>query len=475
VKPGSLRAQLLRWLLLPLGALWVVDAVHTFLTVRAAINAAYDRSLHASALAISERVTLAGSTPLVDIPSLALEVLDTASQERLFYRVGYRPGQGPDVYLTGYDDLPPPPEAGEGPRYYDAVYRGDPVRITALETRFPTEPPVAVLVQVAETVGGRGSRTRELVLREAAAQAAVILLAAVILWFGVWRGLLPLTRVSREVGNRSADDLTPVALLRTPTEISPLVRSVNDLMERLRSTIAAQRRFIADAAHQLRTPLAVIQTKAELVLREEDPSAVVKAVTDLYEHSQATTRLANQLLALARTEPGQGGEARPLDLDALARETCAAHVSTAFGRGVDLGYDGQGPAWVIGREFLLREALTNLIHNALAYGARPGTVTVGLSRPEPGVVALAVEDDGPGIPEGERARVLERFYRRPGARGGGAGLGLPIVAQIAEGHGARLLLLSGDQGRGLRAELRLPEVTPPAPRPAEVPESTTTS
>jgi len=461
VKPGSLRNQLLRWLLLPLGALWLVDAVHTFLTVRAAINAAYDRSLHASALAISERVTLSGATPVVDIPSLALEVLDTASQERLFYRVGYRPGAGPEVFLTGYEDLPAPPR-GEGPRYYDAVYHGDPVRITALETRFPTDPPVSVLVQVAETVGGRGSRTRELVLREAAAQAAVILLAAVILWVGLWRGLRPLTRVSRQVAARSADDLTPVALHRAPAEISPLVRSVNELMERLRDTIAAQRRFIADAAHQLRTPLAVIQTKAELVLREEDPSAVVKAVTDLYEHSQATTRLANQLLALARTEPGQAGDARPLDLDALARETCAAHVSAAFGRGIDLGYDGQGPAWVAGREFLLREALTNLIHNALSYGARPGTVTVSVSRPGPGAVALAVEDDGPGIPEGERPRVLERFYRRPGAQGGGAGLGLPIVAQIAEQHGSRLRLLDGPGGRGLRAELVFSEVAPPA-------------
>lgn len=457
---GSLRARLLRWLLFPLGALWLVDAVHTFLTVQAAINAAYDRSLYASALAISERVTLTGTAPSVDIPPLALEVLDTASQERLFYRVSYHVEGGGETFLTGYPDLPRPASAADGPLYYDARYRGDPVRVSALTTRYPTNPPTSVVVQVAETVGGRGSRTRALVAREAVAQLAVILLAAGILWFGVSRGLMPLTEASGTVARRSADDLAPITLARSPAEIAPLVGAVNDLMERLRRTIAGQRRFIADASHQLRTPLAVIQTKAELVLREEDPAATTAAVVDLYEHSQATTRLANQLLSLARSEPGQGGEARPLDLEAVAREACAAHVSEAFGRGVDLGYDGQGPAPVLGREVLLREATANLVHNAIAYAGRGATVTVSVARRSPDEVVLAVEDDGPGIPAEERTRVLERFYRRPGARGGGAGLGLPIVAQIAEGHGATLHLLDGAGGKGLRVELRFPAASP---------------
>lgn len=461
MKSGTLGARLLRWLLFPLGVLWAVDAVHTFLTVRTAINAAYDRSLYASALAISERVTLVGTVPTVDIPPLALEVLDTASQERLFYRVAYRTAAGEETFLTGYPDLPRPPREEGGAVYYDAVYRGDPVRVSALATRYPTEPPTSVLVQVAETVNGRGSRTRELVLREAVAQAALIVLAAGIVWFGVSRGLRPLHEASDTVARRSADDLAPIELERAPAEIAPLVAAVNDLMERLRRTIAGQRRFIADASHQLRTPLAVIQTKAELVLREEDPSAVVKAVMDLYEHSRSTTRLANQLLALARSEPGQGGEAKVLELDALAREACTSHVSDAFGRGVDLGYDGEGPAPVLGREVLLREAIANLVQNAVSYGARPGTVTVSVERPSPEEVVLAVEDDGPGIPPEDRTRVLERFYRRPGTGGGGAGLGLPIVAQIAEGHDATLRLLDGPGGKGLRVELRFAAVQAP--------------
>jgi two-component system sensor histidine kinase TctE len=469
---GSLRARLLRWLLIPLGVLWVLDAVHTFLTVRASINAAYDRSLYASALAISERVTLGPSTPAVDIPPLALEVLDTASQERLFYRVSYVTEGGGETFLTGYPDLPRPPSPAEGATYYDTVYRGDPVRVSALSTRYPTSPPISVVVQVAETVGGRGSRTRELVLREALAQLALILLAAVIVWFGVARGLRPLTRVSGSVASRSADDLAPVELERAPAEVVPLVRAVNDLMERLRRTIATQRRFIADASHQLRTPLAVIQTKAELALREEDPAGAVQAVLDLHEHSKATTRLANQLLSLARTEPGQGGDAQPLDVDALARDACAAHVADALSRGVDLGYFGTGPTWIAGREVLLREAIANLVQNSVAYGARPGTVTVVVTRPVRGKVIVAVEDDGPGIPPEDRGRVLERFYRRPGSPAGGAGLGLPIVAQIAEGHGATLHLTEGPGGKGLRVELHFPETTPP---PAPSPDAATAS
>jgi two-component system sensor histidine kinase TctE len=456
VKDRTLRAQLLGYLLVPLGLLWVIDALHTFYTVRSAINAAYDRALYASALAISERVTLAGATPLVDIPPVALEVLDTASQERLFYRVAYRVAGGEDYFLTGYADLPAPPVApGDGPVFYDEAYRGDPVRVSALRTTFPTDPPIAVLVQVAETVGGRGSRTQELVARELVAQLMLIVLAAGIVWLGVWRGLRPLTLVSQDVAHRSALDLTPVAPQDVPEEVSPLVFAVNQLLARLRTTIAAQKRFIADASHQLRTPLAVIQAKAELALREEDPAAMVEELTGLYEHSKATTHLATQLLALARAEHEQTGERREFDLGATARDACAALVPEALARGVDLGFEGDGPAPVLGSEHLVREAISNVVHNAMRYGASPGTVTVSV-RHRDGQVVLSVEDDGPGIPEAERSRVLERFYRMPGTRPPGAGLGLAIVKQIAEAHGATLRLLDGAGGRGLRVELRFP-------------------
>ena len=462
MKGRTLRAKLLGFLLVPLVCLWAVDALHTFFTVRKAINNAYDRALYASALAISERVTISGTTPVVDIPPVALEVLDTASQERLFYRVAYRVGGGEERFLTGYADLPAPPMAPSGgASYYDEHYLGEDVRVSALQTAFPTQPPVTVLVQVAETVGGRGSRTHDLVARELVAQLLLIAIAAGIVWLGISRGLRPLTRVSRDVADRDATDLTAIAPVGVPEEVAPLVYAVNGLMARLRATLAAQRRFIADASHQLRTPLAVIQTKAELALREEDPTVVIEALADLFEHSRATTHLAAQLLSLARTDPEQAaGEREVLDLVALARDTCAALVPDAFARGVDLGFEGEGSAPVSGWPHLLREALTNLVQNAVNYGARPGTVTVSVARAG-GEAVLAVEDDGPGIPEAERARVLERFYRSPGSRAPGAGLGLAIVKQVADGHGASLVLLEAAAGRGLRAELRFPEAQPP--------------
>ena len=453
----TLRAQLLWYLLVPLGLLWAADALHTFLTVRAVINSAYDRALYASALAISERVTLSGTTPVVDIPPLALEVLDTASQERLFYRVGYRVGRGEGAFLTGYPDLPPPPSApSDAPLFYDQRYRGDDVRVTALQTTFPSDPAVTVLVQVAETVGGRGGRTQELVARELVAQLLMLTLAAAIVWLGITRGLRPLTWVSRDVADRSAVDLTAIAPHDVPEEVWPLVLAVNGLMARLRRTIAAQRRFIADASHQLRTPLAVVQAKAELALREEDPEAIRSALADLHEHSKATSHLATQLLSVDRADPEHAGESRVLDLEAVARDACAALVPEALAREVDLGFEGEGAARISGREHLLREALANLVRNAVQYGARPGTVTVSVARRE-GLAVLAVEDDGPGVPESERGRVLERFYRMPGSSGPGAGLGLPIVKQIADSHGATLHLLEGPGGRGLRVELRFPE------------------
>lgn len=455
----SLRARLLRWLLVPLGLLWLADAAGTWSSAVGTVNGAYDRSLYASALAISERINLRAERPVVDIPPVALEVLDTEAQERIFYRVGYRTGGGPDAFLTGYQDLPPPPPgAPTGPVFHEATFHGYQVRIASLTTRFPTAPPITVVVQVAETVVGRSRLIRSLVARELAAQGAAILLASALVWFGISRGVRPLTELSRELAWRSAADLTPLPPGELPREVSPVVFAVNDLMVRLRRTLTAQRRFIADASHALRTPLAVLRTEADLALRQEELGAMRQAVARLRDHSEATSHLASQLLALARV--GRQGEAveaaAVIDLDAVARDACAALVPSALERQVDLGYEGAGPAPVRAREHEVREAIGNLVDNALRYGRPRGTVTVGVSRPGPGEACLAVEDDGPGIPDGDRERVLEPFHRLPGSPGDGAGLGLTIVREIAEGAGGSLRLLGGAGGRGLRVELRLP-------------------
>lgn len=481
----SLRAKLLRWLLLPLGILWLADAAGTYLATRRTVNSAYDRSLYASLLAISEHVKVVDGRPMVDIPPVAIEVLDTEAQDRIFYKVSYRIGDGPDTYLTGYPDLPLPTEE-EGtafdflderrataspdyssavaalrspsrvPSFVDSDYHGYPIRVATMRTTFPTAPRTDLVVQVAESTGGRNHLLRVMVARELSVQAVAILLALGSVWFGVSRGLRPLRSLSRQVTRRSANDLAPLPLEQVPHEVVPVVAAVNDLLVRLRETLAAQGRFIADASHALRTPLAVLRSEADLALRLQDPEALRTAVGSLRDHVLATSHLGSQLLTLARV--GRRGEHSPaawFDLAAAARDTCAALVPAALERGADLGYAGESSLQVLGREQELREAIGNLVDNALRYGHRDVLITVNV-RQEGGQVVLAVEDDGPGIAPGELERVLEPFYRPPGSPGDGSGLGLAIVKEIAVGHGAQLRLDSGPDGVGLRVELRLP-------------------
>lgn len=482
---SSLRAKLLRWLLVPLGLLWLADAFGTYLSTRRTVDAAWDRSLYASVLAIAEHITLVDGRPVVDMPPLALEVLDTEAQDRIYYKIAYRLGDGPETYLTGYPDLPAPsapmetvlgvgyewaatavPESPDpvsamraatpGPSFANADFHGYAIRVATLRRDFPTAPPTEVLVQAAETVGGRSHLMRVMVARELAVQAGAILLAVLAVWFGVSRGLLPLRNLSAQLTRRSASDLAPLPLEQVPHEAAPVVASVNDLMVRLQETLASQDRFIADASHALRTPLAVLRSEADLALRLQDPEELRVAVGQLRDHVHASSHLASQLLTLARVgRRGEHAPAVPFDLAVAARDTCASLVPAALERGVDLGYAGEESVEVRGREQELREVIGNLVDNALRYGKRPGLITVSAQR-DGAQAVLAVEDDGPGIPPGERERVLEPFYRPAGSSGDGSGLGLAIVKEIAAGHGATLRLDSNPGGRGLRVELRFP-------------------
>lgn len=460
MKARSLRAQILWWLFPGLGLLCAADAVDTYFKAVRQVDDSYDRVLYASALAISERVSFAEAQPTVELPPVALEILDTPAQERVFYRVAYRRGDGPELDLTGYPDLPRPRAAAEhGPSFREDRYRGDLVRIAELRRYFPTDPPSSVLVQVAETVHGRERLARAVVLRALGWEILIVTVAAGVVAFGVRRGLRPLASVSGEVARRSATDLTALALERVPREARTLVDAVNDLMRRLRATLEGQERFIADASHALRTPLAVLHSEAELGLRQEDPAAMRRSLQRLHEQSRSTTHLCSQLLAMARAGHS-GGQREPpvVDLHAVARDACSTLVPAAVERDVDLGFEGDGPAPARAREHEVRELIGNLVDNAVRHGARPGAVTVSAGRGADGQAWLAVEDDGPGIPAGQRAAVLEPFHRLPGTPGEGAGLGLAIVHEIAQAHGAELRLVDGRGGRGLRVELVFPAV-----------------
>jgi two-component system sensor histidine kinase TctE len=428
------------------------------------MNAVYDQPLYASALAIAEHVAVVEGKAVVDLPAVALEMLDTPEQERIFYRVAYRVVGSAEKFISGYPDLPGPPVEGplNKPIFYEELYRGEPVRIAVVFTRVPADQPVIAAVQVAETLGGRKALTRTLVGRALTSQIVLILLAGGLVWFAVKRGLKPLSELSREVAHRTAADLTPLPPQNVPDEVSPLVAAINDLMARVKDAIATQHRFIADASHELRTPLAVLRTQAEVALLQNDVGAMREALASLRDRSQATSHLASQLLSLARAEPAADPAANVavLDLSALAREACSELVPEALARRVDLGFEGNGPALIRAREYQVREMIANLVENAIHYGAAGGSITVAVGMSSPGRICLAVEDDGPGIPYPERRRVFERFYRIPGSPGDGAGLGLSIVREIARGHGGRVQLLDGAGGRGLRVEVLFPETAP---------------
>jgi two-component system, OmpR family, sensor histidine kinase TctE len=458
----SLRGQLLRWLIIPLGVLGLVDAWHNSATVERAVNAAFDRSLHGSALAISDHVMLRAGQPVVDLPSVALEMLATGEQERIFYRVSYQaPGQG-DTFLSGYSDLPVASASLGTAVFYDGRYRDDDVRIVALRSQIPQDARMTVQVLVAETLRARTATTRSIVARSLASELVLILLPAVLVWLVVTRGLRPLRLLSNEVAHRSATQLTPLQQERVPREVRPLVEAMNGLMEHVREAMEARQRFIADASHQLRTPLAVLRAEADAALRKDDLPSMRAAIELLRDHSQAAGHLAAQLLSLARAEPGTEppGSEPVIDLTAVARDACAALVPAALAQDVDLGFEGSVPVAIRGHRVLLTELIANLVSNAVQYGGRHGHVTVRVTGGDGSAPCLAVEDDGPGIPAEEHQRVFERFYRIPGTPGHGAGLGLAIVQQIAIRHGAGVSLRDGPGGRGLTVEIRFPCLDP---------------
>jgi two-component system sensor histidine kinase TctE len=335
-----------------------------------------------------------------------------------------------------------------GPVYYDTQVAGEPVRCAALAIVDSDEHRIADAAYC-ETLTKRNRLVRELLVALLLPQLTLAAFGLALLSAGVRRGLAPLDAVTSAVGERGDRDLSAVPDAAVPAEVAPLTRALNALLERLRHTRDAQQRFIADAAHQLRTPLAGLAAQTDRALHETDIDAMQPALEQLRASSRRAVRLVNQLLTLARAEPGSDPRRsfRRLDLARLAQDVCAEWVPQALRHDVDLGYSGPaGDLWIEGDEVLLGEMLGNLIDNAIRYGRRPGTVTVRLV-PAPRV-ELAVEDDGPGIPEGERDRIFERFHRVPGSAPGGSGLGLAIVSEIAQAHAAEASFGTGEGGHG---------------------------
>jgi two-component system sensor histidine kinase TctE len=329
-------------------------------------------------------------------------------------------------------------------------------------------------VQVAETLEKRAQLANEIIKGVILPQFIILPVILALVWFALSRGLSPLAQLQERIRARPPDDLSPIDSRQVPEEISPLVGSLNDMLARLAHTIAAQKRFIADAAHQMKTPLAGMRMQSELALRQVDPNEIHRSLEQLAKSSESATRLVNQLLALARAEnqPHAGLALEPLDLAALARDVVQDWVQPSFAHEIDLGYEVIGdPPEIAGSAMMLRELLSNLIDNALRYTPAGGSVTVrvrGTNIGNGNQALLEVEDTGPGIAPSERHRVFERFYRILGSSVPGSGLGLAIVREIAQQHGAEIEIFNNPRSTrkkfpGSLFRLTFPPTVTPVP------------
>ncbi|WP_289832178.1 sensor histidine kinase [Crenobacter oryzisoli] len=454
MQPSLLR-QLLVWIVLPLIPLMLINGWLASDNARASADRAFDRTLQASARNIAEQITVEGGELVVNIPVAALAMFDPNFQDRVFYRVGFAGAST----ITGYHDLPLPkplPDSGEL-SLYDTHYRGEALRVVAYS--FPLYYNGAhhqMLVQVGETTSARqalASRLqRDSLLQQLLLAAVVVLFASI----GIHQVLRPLREVGRTLEECGGDPALRLDESAVQSELQPLARALNQTLEKLEEQLDARQRFVADAAHQLRTPLTLLKTQAELTAREADDARRDEGLAALVHSTDQAIRLANQLLALSRAEPWQAQQPpTPLDLARLAREVCGDFVAAALAKGIDLGYEGVEHAPLAGLPVLLRELLSNLVDNAVRYSPAGGIVTLAVATTDAGW-RLSVQDNGPGIPLAERHRVFERFYRGADTSDShGCGLGLAIVAEIARVHSGSVALTDAPGG-GLIATLALP-------------------
>ena len=451
----SLKRQLLLWLLLPQLVLWLVGGVLAYRIALSYAEKGIDQSLTQSVLSLARQVKPVGSGLLIDFPRAAQDIIEQDPKDRVSYMVSSPPGS----FLLGNGRLPGPPAqlrptTGE-PLLYPVEMDGKPMRVALLEVNYG-EPsaPQRMRVQVAKSLAVQQRITAELVADMLAPLLLLGTVLSVLVYGGISRGLGPLKRLQAQLGdrrNQSLSALLPIEMKQAPQEVHALAGAVNQLLAAVRRSLGQEKRFLNDAAHQLRTPLAGLISQTELALAETDPAALRARLTKVLAGAQRSAHLVHQLLSLARHE----AEVRlqRLDLAALAREVAREWTPRARAAGIDLGFEGEDSLVIEGEPLLLREALNNLLDNALLYAGSGSMVTLRVSQAQE-QAQLAVEDNGPGLSDKDLPHVFERFWRASDLPGG-CGLGLAIVAEIAQRHGGR----AGAQAakpRGLLVAIELP-------------------
>lgn len=429
----SLRGRLFLLLMVPLIVVAIAASYARYMAANRLSQELYDNTLLAVALTISRDVVLSEGDVLTE---QLLDDLTHALGEPVYYRIT-GPGGG---FVTGYSEPPERPAgaelAGGAPLFYDGTAQGMPVRAVALrEFIGPPQFDGWVTVEVWQTLGQRFGLSRRLLRSTLMILGSVLLTATVILWFGTQLGLKPLLDLREAIDSRSADDLRPIRR-GVPRELRPLVATANSLFDRLSRAFALRDAFISDAAHQMRNPVAAIQSQAEAAISAPTEADLRVRVAQLADSARATSRLTAQLLSLERVHGRSLRDVtEPIDLVRLLRDLIHPFAEAQLRRGVDVGFEITGtPRPVVCDPVLIEEMVTNLLENAARYGLRPGgrmAISVNFA---PQLVLLRFADDGPGIVPGMETRIFDRFFRLDSDQSRGCGLGLAIVADVALAH-----------------------------------------
>jgi two-component system sensor histidine kinase TctE len=453
----TLRNKLLRILLVPLSLLLLADAVGSYLIAARVSDELYDRELVEIVQELALHVADKGGKLVFDMPGEVEHSLLTDSEDKIFFAV-YDAG---GALVAGEPSLARP---GFTPvnkvSFFNGLAQGEPIRevLLRMDGRGGSVSATPVVL-VAETRTKRHALTEKIVFGVTVPQLVLILIVGVLVWAGVAQGLAPLQKLQRAVTARSHSDLSPLVAEDVPGEVHPVVAAINDLMARLNEVLDFQGRFIADAAHQLRTPVAGLKAHLEVALRETDFDQAKKAMAHIYISVERLSRLVSQLLSFARNEPSlvKKGDFALVDLNKLVFETTMEWVPDAYKRDIDLGFEGvDGQLMINGDTVRLRELINNLIDNAIRYSRSKGRVTVRVAEEEG--AQLSVSDDGPVIPGEERQRVFERFHRLLGSHTEGSGLGLAIVREIATSHDATISLVDDADGIGNKFIVSFPDL-----------------
>jgi two-component system sensor histidine kinase TctE len=450
----SLFGEILDWMLVPLLLLWPMSIAVTYLVAKSIANSPFDRALDDRVTVLAQQVKEVSGKVVARLGGPSRDFLRADDIDNVYFQVLGPRGD----FVDGDRDMPLPAE-DEKPQPWIVQFRNDTMRNTDVRVaytyvdlrkvageRSPTTEQRLALVQVAETLDKRTLLANQIIKGVILPEFIILPIALALIWLALSRGLSPLTELQRRIRARRPDDLSSIDSTQVPEEIAPLVRSLNDMLERLSQSIQMQKRFIADAAHQMKTPLAGMRMQSELALRETSMDGIHRSLEQLSKSSESATRLVNQLLALARAE-NQTPESKPfepVELCELARNVVQDWVQASFMRQIDMGFEQPGyPIMVSGNPVMLREMLSNLIDNALRYTPSGGSVTIRV-RAEEGLrrACIEVEDTGPGIAPQERAHIFERFYRILGTNVEGSGLGLAIVREVAQQHDATVEVIN---------------------------------